>query len=62
MQRYTRHKMEHEEYEQEQNVDDRDAPNIYPYKMCCDCSERKSCGSYDDDNNWFCEDCNPDQD
>jgi len=33
------------------------APNIFPYKMCCHCSERCSCGSYDDDNNWICEDC-----
>ena len=41
------------------NVDDRDAPNIYPYKECCDCGERKSCGLYDDDNKWFCEDCFP---
>lgn len=37
-------------------VDDHDAPNIYPYKKCCDCEERKSCGSYKDDR-WFCEDC-----
>ena len=42
------------------NVDDLDAPNIYPYKECSDCSERKSCGLYDDDNKWFCEDCFPD--
>ena len=38
------------------NVDDRDAPNTYPYKECCDCGDRKSCGSYKDDS-WFCEDC-----
>jgi len=42
-----------------EDVDDRDAPNIYPYKKCSDCGERKSCGLYDDDNKWFCEDCFP---
>ena len=41
----------------EEDVDDRDAPNVYPYKKCSDCGERKSCGSYSDDNEWFCEDC-----
>jgi len=42
-----------------EDVDDRDAPNIYPYKKCTECGERKSCGLYDDDNKWFCEDCFP---
>jgi hypothetical protein len=42
--------------EEMNGVDDRDAPNTYPYKKCCDCEERKSCGSYKDDK-WFCEDC-----
>jgi hypothetical protein len=37
-------------------VDDRDAPNIYPYKKCSVCGERKSCGNYQE-NDWFCEDC-----
>jgi hypothetical protein len=37
-------------------VDDRDAPNIAPYKMCVKCSERKSCGAYHE-NEWFCENC-----
>jgi len=37
-------------------VDKRDAPNIYPYKSCCNCGERMSCGSYQDDD-WFCEYC-----
>ena len=45
-----------DEDETETNVDDRDAPNTYPYKMCCDCGERKSCGNYRE-NDWFCEDC-----
>jgi hypothetical protein len=42
----------------EENVDNRDAPNIYPYKKCCDCGERKSCGHYVEDE-WYCEDCHP---
>jgi hypothetical protein len=45
-----------EEDEEELDVDDRDAPNIYPYKKCSDCGERKSCGNYKY-NDWFCEDC-----
>ena len=49
-----------EEGETETNVDDRDAPNTYPYKMCCDCGERKSCGNYRE-NDWFCEDCDDDE-
>jgi len=40
----------------ETNVDDRDAPNIYPYKKCGECDERKSCGKYRDDK-WVCEEC-----
>ena len=39
-----------------ENVDDRDAPNIYPYKKCSVCGDRKSCGNYKEDD-WFCEDC-----
>jgi len=42
--------------EEENDVDARDAPNIYPYKKCSDCGERKSCGNYKE-NDWFCEDC-----
>ena len=41
----------------EQDVDDYDAPNIYPYKRCYHCEERKSCGSYNEDKEWLCEDC-----
>jgi len=39
------------------DVDDRDCANTFPYKKCSVCGERKSCGNYDDDYNWFCEDC-----
>lgn len=42
-----------------ENVDDRDAPNIYPYKECTECGERESCGNYTEDNKWFCCDCYP---
>jgi hypothetical protein len=41
-------------------VDDRDSPNIFPYKRCRECGERKSCGSYQNDR-WFCEDCAPEE-
>lgn len=44
----------------EQDVDDRDAPNVYPYKKCSECQERKSCGCYVEDN-WLCEDCVPEE-
>jgi len=47
---------EEEEEEEEIDVDDRDAPNILPYKKCCVCGERKSCGKYME-NDWFCENC-----
>ena len=43
--------------EDDEDVDDVDAPNIYPYKKCSDCGERKSCGNYNMDKEWFCEDC-----
>ena len=43
----------------EMDVDDIDSPNIYPYKMCSHCEERKSCGSYTEDKKWVCEDCTP---
>jgi hypothetical protein len=39
------------------DVDDVDAPNCFPYKKCSVCEERKSCGNYDDNKVWFCEDC-----
>jgi hypothetical protein len=39
---------------QDFNVDDRDAPNVFPYKKCCECGERTSCGSYKEDD-WYCE-------
>lgn len=38
-------------------VDDRDAPNVMPYKKCALCGDRKSCGNYTEDNDWNCEDC-----
>ena len=42
----------------ERRVDQRDSPNIYPYKKCGICSERSSCGNYDDEEDcWICEDC-----
>ena len=44
--------------EDEVDVDDKSSPNTYPYKKCCKCGERKSCGNYVEDN-WFCEDCAP---
>ena len=43
--------------EREEEVDDVDAPNIFPYKKCSYCGERKSCGNYNSDKAWFCEDC-----
>ena len=47
-----------DEEEEEGDVDDRDQPNTYPYKKCCNCGDRKSCGMYFDDD-WYCEDCYP---
>jgi hypothetical protein len=42
----------------ERRVDQRDSPNIYPYKLCGFCTERSSCGSYNDEYNcWECESC-----
>ena len=38
------------------DVDDRDAPNTYPYKKCSLCGERSSCGQYKEDD-WVCEGC-----
>jgi hypothetical protein len=38
-------------------VDERDHPNIFPYKKCVDCHERSSCGNYTNDNVWQCESC-----
>ncbi len=40
----------------EWRVDEYESPNVYPYKECSECGERKSCGSYCD-TTWFCEDC-----
>ena len=48
-----------EEEEDELSVDDREAPNVFPYKKCTDCGERKSCGNYTPDDEWFCTDCAP---
>ena len=39
------------------NVDDRDSPNVFPYKKCAFCHERSSCGNYTDDDQWQCESC-----
>lgn len=45
------------EDDEDLDVDDVDAPNCFPYKKCSVCEERKSCGNYDDNKVWFCEDC-----
>lgn len=45
----------------EEECDGRDAPNIYPYKKCYVCGERKSCGNYRE-NDWFCETCAEEED
>lgn len=47
---------------EEIDVDDYESPNIYPYKKCDECGERKSCGSYSGDRKWFCEDCSEESD
>jgi len=44
-----------------QMVDDPDMPNIYPYKKCCECEERSSCGSYNENRDWICESCAPEE-
>ena len=44
------------------DVDDVDAPNCFPYKKCSVCEERKSCGNYDDNKVWFCENCFDEED
>jgi hypothetical protein len=41
----------------EKRVDERDHPNIFPYKMCGFCHERSSCGNYTEDDVWQCEGC-----
>ena len=43
------------------DVDDYEAPNIYPYKKCSACGDRKSCGSYVE-KDWFCGECYEEQD
>ena len=43
--------------DQEDEEDEEPEDNIYPYKKCSVCSERKSCGNYDTNKIWFCEDC-----
>ena len=40
----------------DEDVDSRDAPNIYPYKKCSECGERSSCGQYKEDD-WVCDGC-----
>jgi hypothetical protein len=49
--------IESEDEEEDFDVDDVDAPNCLPYKKCSVCEERKSCGNYNDNKIWFCEDC-----
>jgi hypothetical protein len=41
------------------DVDDYDAPNVLPYKKCSECGNRSSCGNYNTDKQWLCEDCTP---
>jgi hypothetical protein len=41
----------------ERSVDDIEEPNVYPYKKCSVCSERSSCGNYNDNKEWVCESC-----
>mgnify|MGYP003647915343 CR=1 FL=1 len=43
--------------EDDDDVDDVESPNQFPYKKCAECSERKSCGSYNADQEWLCETC-----
>jgi hypothetical protein len=38
-------------------VEDRDSPNIFPYKKCRECGERKSGGNYTNNYVWQCDDC-----
>jgi hypothetical protein len=45
----------------EEMLNDYDAPNTWPYKQCSKCGERNSCGLYDLDKVWFCEDCYVDE-
>jgi len=45
----------------ERIVDQRDSPNVAPYKKCAFCHERSSCGNYTDDDQWQCESCAPDE-
>ena len=40
-----------------EDEDDYDAPNVFPYKKCFECSNRSSCGNYNTDKQWVCEDC-----
>ena len=44
------------------SVDDLEEPNVYPYKKCSVCSERSSCGNYNEDKKWVCEGCAEDED
>ena len=41
----------------ERIVDQRDSPNVAPYKKCAFCHERSSCGNYTNDDQWKCESC-----
>jgi len=43
--------------DEDDDVDDVESPNQFPYKRCLACSERKSCGSYNADQEWLCEGC-----
>ena len=44
-----------------QDVDDIVAPNIFLYKKCSICCERSSCGNYNEEKQWICEECGPEE-
>lgn len=44
-----------------QHVDDPDMPNVFPYKKCSVCEGRSSCGSYNENHDWVCEGCTPEE-
>jgi rubrerythrin len=43
--------------DRENEVDNVEMPNIWPYKLCSKCKERESCGNYTDEKVWLCEGC-----
>lgn len=38
-----------------------DDGNTYPYNKCSACGDHKSCGCYNNDKEWLCEDCYEDE-